>query len=104
MNKVIHILLGVAVVLAFPIIYLLLLRPGQPTLSPLQWLLFGSMASALALGAFLPSILRQVRGLPQQPVSASHLRFSIVLAGLLCPLAFFAVWTFGPLGSLVICL
>jgi hypothetical protein len=104
MNKATHILLRVAVVLAFPFIYLLLLRPGQPTLSPLQWLLFGSVAFALAVGSFLPSILRQVRGLPPQPVSASVLRFSIALAGVLCPLAFFAVWTFGPLGSLVICL
>jgi len=104
MNKVIHILLGAAVVLAFPLIYLLLLPPGQPTLSPSQWLVFGGVALALVFGAFLPGIVRRVRGLPPEPVSASDLRFVIAVAAILCPLTFFAVWTFGAFGSLVIML
>lgn len=104
MNKPIHILLGVAVALAFPFIYLLLLRPGQPTLSPWQWLLFGGVALALALAAFLPSILRRFHGLPPHPVSPSDLRFTVALLAVLCPLAFFAVWMFGAFGSFVIML
>jgi hypothetical protein len=103
-NKIIHILLGAAVLIALPLIYLGLLGPGQRTLSPSQWLLFGGVAFALVLGAFLPSIVRRVRGLPPEPVSASDLRFVIALIVVLCPLAFFAVWTFGAFGSLVIML
>jgi hypothetical protein len=103
-NKIIHLLLGAAVLLAFPLIYLALLRPGHATLSPSQWLLFASLAVALVLGAFLPSFVRRVRGLPQHPVSSSDLRFTIALSLVLCPLAFFAVWMFGAYGSLVIML
>lgn len=103
-NKVIHILLGAAVLLAFPLIYLLLLRPGEPTLPPSQWLLLGGGVSALVIGAFLPSIVRRIRGLPPEPASASDLQFVIAVAAVGCPLAFFAVWTFGPFGSFVIML
>jgi hypothetical protein len=104
MNKFIHILLGAAVLLAFPLIYLVLLRPGQSTLSPSQWLLFGGATLALALTAFLPSIMRRLRGSPPQAVVTSDLRFMFALVAVLCPLAFFAVWIFGAFGSLVIIL
>ena len=106
-NKVIYMLLGAAVMLAFPLIYLGLLRSGQATLSPSQWLLFGGLALAVVLAAILPIIIyrvRQARGLPPEHVSASDLRFTIALIAVLCPLTFFAVWMFPVFGSLVIML
>jgi hypothetical protein len=103
-NTVIHILLGAAVLPAIASLYLLLARPGQPALSPSHWILFGGVAFTLVLAAFLPSVVRRLRGLPPQPISAPDVRFSIALAAVVCPLAFFAVWTFGPFGSFVIML
>jgi hypothetical protein len=35
---------------------------------------------------------------------SSDIKFSIAVALVLCPLAFFAVWEFGPFGSFVIVL
>jgi hypothetical protein len=35
-------------------------------------------------------------------LSPSHIRFAIAVSASLVPLTFFAVWEFGPLGSLVI--
>ena len=86
MNKVIHILLGAAVLLAITLIYFVLLRPGQATLSHSQWLLFGGASLALVLVAFLPSIVRRIRGLPPQPVPPSDLRFAIILVAVICSL------------------
>ena len=103
-NKVIYILLGAAVLLAFPLIYLLLIRPGQTTLSPSQWLLLGCVALALVLAAFLPTVVRRLRGLPPHQISPSDIRFFIAVTAVLCPLAFFAVWALGPFGSFVIML
>jgi hypothetical protein len=106
-NKVIYILLGAGVLLAFPLIYLGLLHPGQATLSPSQWLWFGGLALPVVLAAVLPMIIhrvRRARGLPPEQVSASDLRFTIALIAVLCPLAFFAVLMFGAFGSLVIML
>jgi hypothetical protein len=106
-NKVIYVLLGTAVLLAFPLIYLGLHGRGQPPLSPSQWLLFGGLALPVVLVAILPIInhrVRRARGLPPEHVSASDLRFTITLIAVLCPLAFFAVLTFGAFGSLVIML
>ena len=103
--KVIYILLGAAVLIAFPLIYLLLLPRGQTTPSPSQWLLFCGLALPVLLTAILPMIfhrVRKARGLPTEHVSASDLRFCLILLAVLCPLAFFAVLAFGPLGSIVI--
>ena len=104
MHKVLHILLLAAVLLVFPLLYLLLLRTGHPILSPSQWLLFAGVALAVALAAFLPGMVGRSRGLSPQPISPSDIRFSIVVAIVLCPLAFFAVLAFGPFGSFVIML
>ena len=104
-TKVFYILVGAAVLLAFPLIYLVLLPPGQATLSPSRWLLFGSLSLAVLLAAIMPIIIyrvRQTRGLPPEHVSASDLRFTIALMAVLCPLTFFAVWMFGAFGSLLI--
>ena len=104
-TKVFYILVGAAVLLAFPLIYLVLLPPGQATLPPSRWLLFGGLALAVVLAAIMPIIIyrvRQTRGLPPEHVSASDLRFTIALMTVLCPLTFFAVWMFPVFGSLVI--
>ena len=104
-NKVIYVLLGAAVLLAFPLIYLGLHRSGQAMLSPSQWLLFGGLALPVVLAALLPIIIhrvRRTRGLPPEHLSASDLRFTIALIAVLCPLTFFAVWMFPVFGSLVI--
>ena len=71
MNKAIHILLGALVLLAITLIYFLLLRDGQTPLAPSQWLVLAGAALALVLGAFLPSVVRRVRGLPQEPMLPS---------------------------------
>lgn len=104
MSKAIHILLGVAVLLALPLIYLVLLRPGQPMFPPSQWLVFAGAALALLLAAFLPGVVRRVRGMPPQAVSPSDLRFGLAVAAVLCPLAFLAVWVMGPFGAFIIVL
>jgi hypothetical protein len=105
-NKVIYFLLGAAVLVAFPLIYLGLLRSGQTMLSPSQWRLFGGLAlPVVVFAAILPIIIhrvRRARGLPPEHVSASDLRFTIALIAVLCPLTFFAVWIFPVFGSLVI--
>ena len=89
------------------LIYLGLHGRGQPPLSPSQWLLFGGLALPVVLAAILPIIVhrvRRARGLPPQHVSASDLRFIIILSAVLCPLTFFAVTMFGAFGPLVIML
>jgi hypothetical protein len=103
-NTVIHTLLGTAVLTAVVLLYVLLARPSQPALSPQHWLLFGGGSLALVLAAFLPTVVRRLRGFPPEPVSAADVRFSIALAAAVCPLVFFAVWGFGPFGSFLILL
>jgi len=104
MNKIIHIFLGAAVLAAVALLFFILAPNGKPTLSLLQWSLLGGLAVALGLGAFLPSLLRRQRGLPQESSSPADLRFALAVAAVLCPLAFLAVWAFGPFGSFVIML
>jgi len=102
-NKVIYILLGAGVLLAFPLIYLVLFPPGQTTPSPSQWLWFAGLALPVALTGILPVIIhrvRRARGLPHQ-VSASDLRFTLILIAVLCPLVCVAEFTFGAYGSLL---
>ena len=85
-NKVIYFLIGAAALLAFPLLYLVLTPPGQPPLSPSQWLLFGALALAVVLAAIMPIIIyrvRRARGLPPEHVSASDLRFVIALIAVL---------------------
>ena len=104
-KKVIYIFLGAAALLAVPLIYLLLHGRGQPPLSPSRWLFFGSVAFPMALAAILPTIflgVRRARGLPPQHLSASDLRFTIILISVLCPLTFFAVSMFPAFGFLII--
>jgi len=103
-NKVIYILLGAGVLLAFPLLYLILFPPGQTTPSPSRWLLFGGLALPVALAGILPIIIhrvRRARGLPPEHVSASDLRFTLILMAVLCPLVCFAEFTFGAYGSLL---
>ena len=122
-NKVIYILIGAAALLAFPLIYLILiprspttlspsvgevlLPRGQTMLSPSHWLVFGALALLVVLAAVSPIIVhrvRRARGLPPEHVSASDLRFTLILIAVLCPLAFFAVTMFEAYGTLVIML
>jgi hypothetical protein len=104
-STVIDILLGAAVLPAIALLYFSLAAPGQLGLSSGRWALFAAIALALIVAAFAPSAVRRLRGLsPPQPLSPSHIRFAIAVSAILVPLAFFAVWEFGPLGSLVIML
>ena len=106
-NKVIYVLLGAAVLLAFPLLYLVLRPPGEPPLTASQWLLFGGLALPVVFSALIPIVsirVRRARGLPPEQLSAADFRFFISLIAVLCPLAFFAAWMFGAFGSLVIML
>jgi hypothetical protein len=106
-NKLTYVLLGAAALLAFSLLYLVLLRSGHAMLSPSQWLLFGGLALPVVLAAIIPIVIRRVRrsrDLPREHISASDLRFTIALIAVLCPLTFFAVWMFPVYGSLLIML
>ncbi len=106
-KKVIYFLLSAAALLAFPLIYLLMNGRGQPPLSPSRWLLFGTLAFPVVLAAILPMLIfrvRRARGLPPLQLSASDLRFTILLIAVLCPLTFLVVSLFPGFGSLVILL
>lgn len=104
MNKFYLPLIGTILLLTFSLIHLLMLRPGEPKLSDAEWVWFGGAALALVLAAVLPSVARRLRGLPPHPVSPSYIKFSVTVAVVLSPLAFFAVREFGPFGSFVIML
>ena len=107
-NKVIYILIGAAVLLAFPLIYLVVMFPRVQTMpSPSQWLLFGALALPVAVVPLLLVIIhrvRRARGLSPEHISASDLRFMLLTIAVLCPLAVFAAMMFGAFGSLVIML
>ncbi len=104
-NTVIHLLLGVAVLTAMGLLYSILIHPGQPGLSPWRWALFAALPLIFILVTFAPSLVRRWRGLPApQPPTPSDVRFFIALVVVLCPVAFFAVWAYGPFGSFVIML
>jgi hypothetical protein len=100
----IHILLGGVFVLAITLFYLLLAPSDRSGLYPWQWVLFAAFTAALMLAVFGPSVMRRRRGLPPQPLPPSDIRFSLAVAAVLCPLAFFAIVVWGPFGSLVIML
>jgi hypothetical protein len=92
-NTVIHGLLGVTVLLAIVLLYLVLAHHGQPVLPPSRWILFGGVALALVLAAFLPSLVRRWRGLPPpQPLSPADIRLVIMVTLAGCALAFFGVF------------
>jgi predicted metal-binding membrane protein len=92
-NTVVHGLLGAAVLLAILLLYLVLAHPGQPVLPPSRWILFGGLALALALAAFLPSLVRRWRGLPPpQPLSPADISLVIMVTLAGCALAFFGVF------------
>jgi hypothetical protein len=83
-NTVIHVLLGVAVLAAIALLYVLLAAPDQSGLSPSQWVLLAAFALALALAACAPSALRRLRGVPPPlPLTPSDIRFCVLatLAG-----------------------
>jgi hypothetical protein len=91
-NTVIHILLGVAVLPAIALFYLLLAPPDQSGLSSWQWVLFAAFALALMLAAFAPTVLRRLQGLPPpQPLSPSDISFCILVAVVGCALALLGV-------------
>jgi hypothetical protein len=91
-NTVIHLLLGVAILAAMALLYVLLSPADQSGLSPSQWVLFAAFAAALTLAAFAPSVLRRLRGLPPpQPLSPSDIRFSILVTAAGCAVAVFGV-------------
>ncbi|MCK4283957.1 MAG: hypothetical protein KAX44_06540 [Candidatus Brocadiae bacterium] len=104
-NTVIHILLGMAVLAAIPLLYLLLAPHGQTKLSPSQWAMFGGLALALVLAVFVSSLLRRLRGpVPPQLLSPADIRFCVLVTVVTCALVFFGVWACGPLGSLAMML
>lgn len=92
-NTVIHGLLAAAVLLAVLLLYLVLAHHGQAALPPSGWILFGGIALALVLAAFLPSLVRWWRGLPPPPsLSPADIRWAILVTLAGCTLAFFGVF------------
>ena len=93
-NTVIHIVLGVAVLPAIALLYLLLAHDGQSGLSPSRWLLFAAFSLFLIVAAFAPSLVRRLRGLPApQPLSPSDIRVCILVTVVGCALAFYGVFS-----------
>jgi len=93
-NIIIHVLLGVAVVSALVLLYVLLARPGQSQLSPLQWAVFGGAALVIVLAAFAPSLVRRWRRLPPTPaLSQSDIGFCLMVALAGCVLAVVGVFS-----------
>jgi predicted metal-binding membrane protein len=93
-NTVIHILLGVAVLSAIALLYVLLARHGQSGLSPSGWLFFAALCLFLIVAAFAPSLVRRWRGLPgPEPLSPSDIGVYILVTAASCALAFFGVFS-----------
>ncbi len=104
-NTIIHILLGVAVLTAFALFYLLLAPPDQSGLSSPQWVLFAAFTLVLVLGAFGRSFLHRLRGLPPpKPLLPAEITYCILVTVIVCPLSILAILVCGPLGSVVIML
>lgn len=103
MNKILPIL-AAAFVVGAALLYFLIAVQGQTGLTPGQWALFGGIVLVLGAGVFLPIVLRRGQTGAEHSVSRADLRFAIIVAAVLCPLAFAAVWMFGPMGSMVITL
>jgi len=92
-NTVVHGLLGGVVLLAILLLYLVLVHHGQTVLSLSRWIVFGGIALALVLAAFLPSLVRRWRGLPPpQPLSPVDIRSVIMVTLVGCVLAFFGAF------------
>jgi len=92
-NAVIHGLLGATVLFAIVLLYLVLARHGQPVLPPSGGILFGGIALALVLAAFLPSLVRRWGGLPPpQPLLPADISLAIMVTLVGCALAFFGVF------------
>jgi predicted metal-binding membrane protein len=91
-NTVIHGLLGATVLLAILLLYLVLAHHGQPVLPPSRWILFGSIALALVLAAFLPSLVRRWRGLPPQPLPPADISLAVMATLVGCALVLFGVF------------
>jgi hypothetical protein len=92
-NTVIHGLLGATVLFAMVLLYLVLARHGGPVLLPSGWIVFGGIALALALAAFLPSSVRRWRGLPPpQPLLPADIGMAVMVTLVGCALAFFGVF------------
>jgi hypothetical protein len=93
-NTVIHILLGVAVLPAVALLYVVLARHGQSGLSASGWLLFAALCLFLIVAAFAPSFVRRWRGSPApEPLSPSDIRVCILVTVVGCALAFFGVFS-----------
>jgi hypothetical protein len=91
-NAAIHILLGVAVLSAIALLYVVLARHGQSWLSPSGWLCFAALSLFLIVAAFAPSLVRRWRGLPApEPLSPSDIGVYILVTVMSCGLVFFAV-------------
>jgi hypothetical protein len=91
-STAIHILLGVAILPAIALFYVLLARHGRSGLSPWGWLLFAAFCLLLIVGAFAPSLARRWRGLPAPgPLSPSEVGAYILVAVASCLLAFYGV-------------
>ena len=104
-NKVIYVILGVACLVGFALIYVLLIDRGQQTLLPSQWRIFAAFGLPVFLASVLPIVIYRVRrtpGSPPEGQSDSDLRFMLTLIAVLGPLTFLAVWMIPVFGSLVI--
>lgn len=77
---IIQVLLGLIVLVAIVLFYMLLAPHGLSGLSLLALAVFVAMALALVLAAFGPSLLRHWSGLsPPPPMSPADIRFSILV-------------------------
>src|ERR1041385_10307 len=101
MNKALNILVGALITIGVALGFSGLATPTQSSLSILQWSLLAALLLLLAIG--LPIMRRSIRASQSTP-SLTDLKFALIVAVVLCPAPFFAVWTFGAFGSLVICL
>ena len=77
---IIHVLLGLTVLLAIALLYMLLAPHSLSGLSPLALAVFLAAALALVLATFGPSLLRHRRSAPPPPMSPADIRFSILVA------------------------
>ena len=63
-NAIVHVLLVIAILPAIALIYFLLARPGEGTLSLAAWGAFSAAALFLVIVTFAPSVARRWKGLP----------------------------------------
>lgn len=87
-NTVIHILLGVAVLVAITLLFFLLPYPKQLW----QWILYVAIFFCLIAAAFSPSLINRWRKVPEpSSLSPADISFCILVTLAGCSLAFYGV-------------